>query len=274
LLLESKVFLYRKDICDLRDHSYDRFYCHKQDEEVDLYYMVAWRYAAKFGRFLSVDPLADEFAGWTPYHYVHNNLLIFVDQDGKAAMNSNCCYGLPGSSFERYVGGFFDYAVDRTTTNVQNAATEAGNATLQMVYDEKIGDGLQMAMEGFQEADGDKSLVGVQTLLDGVADVAGRVETVSALGTLNPKTAPVALPLFGVSSTIASASDIGATAIEGLRFLNGNSTVGNTVQRAGWTLLNYSIPGRISSKYQGREQAAEGTSRAVITQTQNALRED
>jgi len=46
--------------------------------------MQARRFAAEFGRFLSVDPLADDFAGWTPYHYVHNNPLIFVDPDGRA----------------------------------------------------------------------------------------------------------------------------------------------------------------------------------------------
>jgi hypothetical protein len=200
-------------------------------------------------------------------------LLIFVDPDGKAAMNSNCCYGLSDSSFERYVGGFFNNAVDRTVSNVQNAASDMSNATLQMVYDEKIGDGLQMAMEGFQEADGDKSLVGAQTLLDGIADASGRVETASALGTLNPKTAPVALPLFGVSSSIATTSDIGATVREGIRLVNGNSTLGNTVHRGGWTYLNSSIPGRVSSSYQGREKAAEGIFRAATVQTRNTLEE-
>lgn len=32
-----------------------------------------------------VDPLADQFAGWTPYHYVHNNPVRLVDPTGMSA---------------------------------------------------------------------------------------------------------------------------------------------------------------------------------------------
>jgi len=34
------------------------------------------------GRWLSVDPLADKYFGWSPYNYVKNNPLIFVDHNG------------------------------------------------------------------------------------------------------------------------------------------------------------------------------------------------
>jgi len=36
------------------------------------------------GRFLSVDPLAKDFAGWSAYNYVLGNPVIFVDPDGRA----------------------------------------------------------------------------------------------------------------------------------------------------------------------------------------------
>lgn len=35
--------------------------------------------------FISVDPLAEEFVGWTPYHYVHQNPANLIDPDGRNA---------------------------------------------------------------------------------------------------------------------------------------------------------------------------------------------
>ncbi|MCJ8165966.1 DUF6443 domain-containing protein [Pontibacter sp. E15-1] len=42
-------------------------------------------YDAQIGRFNTVDPLSDMFNSETPYHYVHNNPLLFVDPTGMAA---------------------------------------------------------------------------------------------------------------------------------------------------------------------------------------------
>jgi len=61
----------------------EKFTSHELDDEVDLYYMVARRYAPEFGRFLSVDPLADEFPGWSSYNYTLYDPVRFVDPDGR-----------------------------------------------------------------------------------------------------------------------------------------------------------------------------------------------
>ncbi len=45
--------------------------------------MIARRYAPEFGRFLSVDPLADEFAGWSSYTYTLNDPVRLIDPDGR-----------------------------------------------------------------------------------------------------------------------------------------------------------------------------------------------
>ena len=39
-------------------------------------------YDPVIGRFISVDPAADNYHSWTPYHYVMNNPIIFVDPTG------------------------------------------------------------------------------------------------------------------------------------------------------------------------------------------------
>jgi uncharacterized protein RhaS with RHS repeats len=38
-------------------------------------------------RFLSVDPLAADYAAWSRYHYVLGNPLVFVDPDGRSSDN-------------------------------------------------------------------------------------------------------------------------------------------------------------------------------------------
>jgi len=234
-------------------------------------------YAPEIGRFLSVDPLADEFRAWSPYTYTLNNPLLFIDPDGKAAVNSNCCYGLRGSSFERKVGNFFVDASNKTANTINRVTSEAygfaSTVSSELMSSQMIGEGLQTTAIGFAANNKSLQALGIQTTLDGVADVSGRIETVSAIGTLNPSTAPVAAPVFGVSTVISTASDVGATSIELGRLLEGNSTGTEFTNRLTWTVINATIPLRVSSQYQGREDAAKGMSGSILRQTQDFLEE-
>lgn len=49
---------------------------------LDWYDYGARNYDAALGRFVSIDPASDHYQGWTPYHYVMNNPIIFVDPTG------------------------------------------------------------------------------------------------------------------------------------------------------------------------------------------------
>ena len=52
---------------------------------LDWYDVAARNYDPAIGRWMVVDPLAEEFPSWTPYHYVHSNPINMVDPTGMAA---------------------------------------------------------------------------------------------------------------------------------------------------------------------------------------------
>src|SRR5690606_16647317 len=55
------------------------------DDATQMYYYGARYYDPRISIFVSVDPLAEDFAGWTPYHYVHNNPINLIDPTGMSA---------------------------------------------------------------------------------------------------------------------------------------------------------------------------------------------
>ena len=52
------------------------------DPETGLYYYGTRYYDPHSSTWLSVDPLAEKYAGWTPYNYCVGNPVVFVDPDG------------------------------------------------------------------------------------------------------------------------------------------------------------------------------------------------
>ena len=56
---------------------------HERDEETGLDYRGARYYDSDVARFLSLDPLAADFASWSPYNYVLGNPCVLIDENGK-----------------------------------------------------------------------------------------------------------------------------------------------------------------------------------------------
>ncbi|MBE0539514.1 MAG: hypothetical protein IH620_07365, partial [Ignavibacterium sp.] len=55
----------------------------ERDTETNYDYFGARYYDSDLGRWLSVDPMADKYPGWSPYNYTMNNPLKFDDPNGK-----------------------------------------------------------------------------------------------------------------------------------------------------------------------------------------------
>ena len=61
-----------------------RTFVGKRDVESGLDYRGARFYDSDIGRFLSLDPLAVDYANWSAYNYVLGNPVMLVDPDGRA----------------------------------------------------------------------------------------------------------------------------------------------------------------------------------------------
>ncbi len=59
------------------------------DEETGLYYYGARYYMPQESRWLSVDPLAEKYTGFSPYSYTLNNPIVYVDPDGEDPKKSS-----------------------------------------------------------------------------------------------------------------------------------------------------------------------------------------
>ncbi len=66
----------------------ERYTGHERDSETGFYYARARYYLSELGRWLVLDPLADEYASLSPYNYAANNPLIFVDLTGRCPEHS------------------------------------------------------------------------------------------------------------------------------------------------------------------------------------------
>ena len=94
-------------------------------------------YRPSIGKFLSVDPLADQFSGWSPYTFGLDNPIRYIDPDGAAPFDATGGDPCPGcqvamQQLGREVDALqrkVDHAYYKVTTAVDNTVTAVSNSS-------------------------------------------------------------------------------------------------------------------------------------------------
>ena len=111
-------------------------------------YGARW-YDPGLGRFGQVDPLASEFAGWTPYHYVHNNPISLIDPSGMSAGPADD-YGM----FNSYGTGNFQHMLNNLDRPNYIGSNEMGDGVEnEYVRDRNTGELRKISDVGGDEFD-------------------------------------------------------------------------------------------------------------------------
>ena len=76
------ILIGRSSNFSLTDNKY-KFTGKERDIETNYDYFGARYYDSRIGRWLSIDPLAEKYPGWSPYNYTLNNPIINFDPNGK-----------------------------------------------------------------------------------------------------------------------------------------------------------------------------------------------
>ncbi len=111
------------------------------DAETGLYYFGARYYDAWSGRWMSVDPLASKYPGWSPYNYGTDNPLLLIDINGDSVVTISGQQWIQPTAITvtpENQGQISAFSVPSLTTKLTTATTNLSILTVKSYLATKI----------------------------------------------------------------------------------------------------------------------------------------
>ena len=217
----------------------------ERDEGTGLMYYVGRFYDPVIGRFISVDPLASQLPGWSPYHYTFDNPINFIDPTGLMPEDDEIPEGIIES-----LSQFFDFSkiVDKIEVTLVDAAKKTPAAAGQL------------ALDAAQAVVPDPKTAVQMT--GATADFVSDASTGAAIGGIlaAPFTGGSSLSLTAMALQVGTVADITSTAAKTTEALVFDGSTDAAVQQGAQTLFNI-----------GAGRAFRALSGQVITRTSSSF---